>query len=131
MVNILTNFAGYLIFTVNMLWAGRLGEPDKVAAVGLGNAICNMLVLALMLGVNGGLGMMNPRDYLGNNMELCGKDFNRGRVISATAFIPGALIVIFLGQDILNLIYLKCEWSPPSYTVDYMILMLPSMFFQG
>ena len=48
----MTNVMVFATFLINNLFAGRLNDPVKLAAVGLSNACCNVMVFVLMLGLN-------------------------------------------------------------------------------
>ena len=50
---VFTNIADQLMFFIDTIFAGHIGDESKLAAVGLG-AVCNsMLVLSFLTGLNG------------------------------------------------------------------------------
>ena len=49
---IFTNLVGYSAVMVNGVFAGRMNDPVKLAAVGLNSVCVNVMVLSLLLGIN-------------------------------------------------------------------------------
>ena len=47
-----TNVMIHASFFINIYFAGRLDDPVKLAAVGMTNVICNIVILPIMLGLN-------------------------------------------------------------------------------
>ena len=50
--SILTNVLGFATVTTNGVFAGRMNDPVKLAAVGLSGVCCSIMVLSLMVGLN-------------------------------------------------------------------------------
>ena len=49
---IFTNVMGFLAMLVNTIFAGRMDDPAKLAAVGLTNVVVGTMILSLMIGLN-------------------------------------------------------------------------------
>lgn len=49
---IFTNVMGFLVVIVNAIFAGRMNDPYKLAAVGLANVCHAVMVMAFMIGLN-------------------------------------------------------------------------------
>ena len=49
---IVTNLMTIGTLLINSLFAGHLNDPVKLAAVGLCNIMCNIMILAIMFGLN-------------------------------------------------------------------------------
>ena len=55
-----------------MAFIGRLGDPVKMAAVGMGNVIINMTGFAVYFGMNCGLETLVSQSYGAKNFRQCG-----------------------------------------------------------
>ena len=56
---------------VNLIFIGHLNNPSMIAAVGMGNAIINMLGLAVIVGMNGALNTLVSQAAGGGNIAKC------------------------------------------------------------
>ena len=56
---------------VNLIFIGHLNNPSMIAAVGMGNAIVNMLGLAVIIGMNGALNTLVSQAAGGKNIAKC------------------------------------------------------------
>ena len=50
--NILTTLGGFLVAIVNIIFAGHMDDPAKLAAIGLAGLTCKIMVFSILLGVN-------------------------------------------------------------------------------
>jgi Na+-driven multidrug efflux pump len=73
---------------INMCFIGHLGDPAKVAGVGIANVYINMVSQSWIMGLNGALSTFVAQAYGAENMRLCGIYLNRGRFVTLLAFIP-------------------------------------------
>ena len=48
----------YFMEIVNMIFIGRLNDPEQLAGVGLGNMYVNIVSQSIIIGVNGGIGTL-------------------------------------------------------------------------
>ena len=95
---ILTNVVGHSSIVTNSVFAGRLNDPIKLAAVGLSNVCCNILVCSIMIGLNSAQETLTSQAYGAGNSHLCGVYLNRGRFILCVVFVPLAVILSFLTE---------------------------------
>ena len=49
----MANVLGFLILTTTSFFAGRLGDSEKLAAIGLGNVCCIIFFITFFIGLNG------------------------------------------------------------------------------
>ena len=127
---VFTNIADQLMFFIDTIFAGHIGDESKLAAVGLG-AVCNsMLVLSFLTGLNGAQETLTSQAYgSGNHLKLCGVYLNRGRMINITFYIPLALILCFFAETILVAIGQDPKVSRDAHS--YICLTMPGIFFRG
>ena len=50
--SLLSNMGTFGTLLVNTIFAGRMANPADVAAIGLSNVCCTILILSLMIGIN-------------------------------------------------------------------------------
>ena len=108
---ILTDIGSFAVVVTNTAFAGHMKDPALLAAVGLCSVCCNILVLSIMIGLNGGVETLTSQAYGAENYRLCGKYLNRGRLILTTFFIPFALITMIFGEVIFRAIGQDAEVS--------------------
>ena len=53
----------YLTFFMNILFAGRLNSTEKLAGVGLGTTVINVLGQEILIGMNGALETLVANAY--------------------------------------------------------------------
>ncbi len=78
---------------INIIFIGRLDDAAKLAGVGLGTTILNMLCFSILLGMNGALETLVSQAYGFGDIQLCGIYLNRSRLINTVVFIPLMLIL--------------------------------------
>ena len=61
-----------LLETINLIFIGHLNDPVKVAAVGMGNIIINLVAVGPFTGLNSSLETLVSQAYGAKNMRLCG-----------------------------------------------------------
>ena len=76
-----------------MIFVGHLNDAAKMAGVGMGNMIINMLGLSLICGMNGAMETLVSQSYGSNNLQLCGIYLNRGRFVMVALFVPVLIIL--------------------------------------
>ena len=84
-----------LLETINLIFIGHLNDPVKVAAVGMGNIIINLIAVGPFTGLNGSLETLVSQAYGAKNMHLCGVYLQRGRLLNFAAYII-ILMVVFV-----------------------------------
>ena len=98
---IFTNVMGFLAMLVNTVFAGRMDDPAKLAAVGLTNVVVGTMILSLMNGLNSAQETLTSQAFGAGNRHLCGIYLNRGRCILITFFVPLALLPALFARQIL------------------------------
>ena len=101
---VLTNLASYACGVTNQVFAGRMGDPEKLAGVGLATATCSMMMLTLMIGLNAAQETLTSQAFGASNLRLCGVYLNRGWFILAAFFIPLAVIPACFAEKIFEAI---------------------------
>ena len=56
---------------VNLVFVGRLENAEKIAAVGLGNAVQKMIGISIIVGMNGALNSLVSQAGGAGNLDLC------------------------------------------------------------
>ena len=87
-------FVGCLMTTMNLVFIGHLNDPIKIAAVGMGNMIINMIGIGPYYGLNSGMETLVSQAWGAGRKRLCGMYLQRARVVAMLAFIPMCLIFI-------------------------------------
>ena len=62
-INIVIHCSETMMFTVNSIYAGNMGDTKKLAAIGIGNTITNMLVIAFQIGANSAMGNIDEKAF--------------------------------------------------------------------
>ncbi len=83
---------GYVNVVINTAIAGRMGDPAKLAGVGLANMCLVIMILSLLTGLNAAQETLTSQAFGQGNYKLCGVYLNRGRIALITFFIPLALV---------------------------------------
>jgi multidrug resistance protein, MATE family len=73
---------------LNLVFAGRLGDPVYVAAAGLGNMYANVTCLLVVIGLNSAISTLVSQAYGAGNLRKCGIYLNKGRIAVMLFFIP-------------------------------------------
>ena len=87
-------FGGTIL--INTMFAARLNDPEKLAAVGLSNVCCNVMVLCLLFGLNSAQETLTSQAYGADDKRLCGLYLNRGRFILLAFFILAVQLFVTL-----------------------------------
>ena len=98
---VVTNIMAFQAPLVNSVFAGRMNDPTKLAAVGLSSVINNLMMLSLMIGLNSAQETLTSQAFGHGNIRLCGVYLNRGRFILIAFFIPLATIPCCFAESIL------------------------------
>ena len=91
------------VMFVTVVFAGRLDDPSKLAGVGLGITIGQILCFSIMTGLNGALDTLVSQTYGFGELRLCAALFNRGLLILTLVFIPLAVLLCFVEPLMLKL----------------------------
>jgi MATE family multidrug resistance protein len=85
---------------------GKLNDPVKLAAIGLGNMLNQLLPYTMMIGMNTALETLVSQAYGRKNVYECGLFLHRSLMLITIMFIPIAVILyhsdsilIFVGID--------------------------------
>ena len=127
--SILTNVAAISSNMANLALAGRMDNASYVAAVGLANTTCAMIILSLVVGLNAAQETLTSQAFGAGNLQLCGLYLNRGMLILLAIFIPVALIPAFFAEQIFTVLGQDPEVS--ELAASYMKYYVPAMLFHG
>ena len=114
---------------VNQIMTGHLGDPDKIAALGITTSTVNIFVATVILGVNKALDVLCTQAFGNGDLRLCGEYLNRGRFIAFTLSIPPVLLLGIFAEDI-ALLFTRDE-NVIRLSAEYMIALLPAMLLHG
>ena len=117
-----------LIYTINTMYAGRLGDAHKIAGLGLGTSFLECVTLCTLIGMNGAVETLVSHAFGAGHMQLCGAYLNRGRVINTAIFVPLALILCFSKP---MLIAMGQDPMVAQYAQTYIVVNLPGVYFMG
>ena len=92
---------GFLTVLVSAIYAGHMNDPVKLAAVGLANVSCNIMIDSIMVGLNSAQETLTSQAFGAGNLRLCGVYLNRGHFILLAFFIPLAVLPSLYMDDIL------------------------------
>ena len=98
---ILTNVLGILTLLVSAIYAGRMNDLSKLAAVGLANVFCMIMIEPIIGGLNSAQETLTSQAFGAGNIRLCGVYLNRGSFILLAFFIPLAVFPAFYMNDVL------------------------------
>ena len=127
--SIITNFMGQLTMFINTGFAGRMNDPTKLAAVGLGSVCTTIMIAGFLIGVNSAQETLTSQAFGAGNIHLCGVYLNRGRYIIIFFFLILAIIPACFAEDIL--IALGQDREVSRLTSIQIWYSLPSVFFYG
>lgn len=91
----LTSVLLWAIFAINEVFANSLEDQQVVSGVRLGTAVLLCAGLWVLVGLNGALDTLVSQAFGAGDLKMCGTYLNRGRVISAIAFVPLAVTLYF------------------------------------
>ena len=78
-------------------------SSDLLAGVGLGNMLLNVLVFAIVFGLNGTIETFVAWSYGKGDLKACGTHLNRARVILSAFVLPIAILFIFIDKILIGL----------------------------
>ena len=78
-----------------MIIIGKLGDTDKLAGVGIGNATITIFGVAVFVGLNGALGTLASQSVGDKQFELSGVLLWRSRLIMGCSFLMISPIFLF------------------------------------
>ena len=83
---------------MNIVFAGHLDDPAKLAGVGLGTSLLNVVIFEPLMGMNSALETLASQAFGANELRLCGEYLNRGRMINTVIFVPLFVLMCFSKQ---------------------------------
>jgi MATE family multidrug resistance protein len=113
---------------LNLVFAGRLGDPIYVAAAGLGNMYANVTCLLIIYGLNSAIATLVSQAYGAGNLRKCGIYLNKGRIAVVIFFIP-IFAIMFLCERFLLAINMDPRASAIAQQYTYGLVV--SLFFQA
>ena len=88
---ILSSVLMYSEVVVTTIFAARMNDKTKLAAVGLSAVYLDIMIISLMMGINMGLETLASQAFGHGNIRLCGLYLNRGCFILITFFLLFAI----------------------------------------
>ena len=79
---------------VNLVFVGHLEDADKIAAVGLGNAVQKMIGISIIVGMNGALNSLVSQAAGAGNLDLCLGYLYRSKIVMTVCFVPISVIIL-------------------------------------
>ena len=113
---------------INVVFIGSLSDPAKLAGIGLGNMVLNLMPYAILLGVNTALETFVSQASGRQDLRECGLYLHRAMFIICCIFIPIA-ISMFWASDALMIMGMDEQASRHAQT--YLTLLLPGMLFNS
>ena len=126
---ITSNMLGFLLITINSVFAGQLDDPLILAAVGIGNVCCMVFLITMFMGLNAAQETLTSTAYGSGNEELCGVYLNRGFAINVLFYLLLAAGPAFYGEQILTALGQDARVSALAQV--YIWYSLPGLFFHG
>ena len=126
---IISNMLGFMLIATNSIYAGMLDDPLVLAAVGIGNVCCMILVVYMFMGINSAQETLTSQASGNGNTRLCGYYLNRGFAINLVFYICLVFGFSFFTNNTLLFLGIDAEVSAFSYT--YIRYSLPGLFFHG
>lgn len=113
---------------LNLVFAGRLGDPIYVAAAGLGNMYANVTCLLIIYGLNSAIATLCAQAYGCGNMHKVGIYLNKGRIANLIFFVP-IFGVMFLCEPFL--LAIKMDPRAAAIAQQYTYGIVVALFFQA
>ena len=113
---------------LNLVFAGRLGDPIYVAAAGLGNMYANVTCLLIIYGLNSAIATLVAQAYGAGNLRKCGIYLNKGRIAVVIFFIPIFIIMFFCERFLLAI---NMDPKASAIAQQYTYGLVVSLFFQA
>ena len=110
---------------VNLFFAGHLGDPVLMAAVGIGNMFINAFFLAIVMGLNFTISTFTAQFYGAGNVQICGLYLNRGRVVLSIV-VPVLAVLMLVARPILRGVLMQ-DAEVAAYAQRYISSMLPGL----
>lgn len=92
--------------SLNVIFIGLLNDPAKLAAVGMGNMVNNLVGMSCFFGFSAAMDTLQTQAAGAGNFELCGVYLHRARVIITGLFLVIIVLLlnvekplVMLGQD--------------------------------
>lgn len=113
---------------LNLVFAGRLGDPIYVAAAGLGNMYANVTCLLIIYGLNSAIATLVAQAYGAGNLRKCGIYLNKGRIAVVIFFVPIFIIMFFCEKFLLAI---NMDPTASAIAQQYTYGLVVSLFFQA
>jgi Na+-driven multidrug efflux pump len=100
LTNVYTHVMASICMVVSMAFSGHMGDERIQAAVGIGNSISFIFIMSCCEGAGRGLDTLHTIAYGAGDLHLCGVYLNRGRFLVTLVFIPVALLLYSLSEQL-------------------------------
>jgi Na+-driven multidrug efflux pump len=113
-----------LIGVLNLIYVAKLDSPHKLAGVGMGNMLMNMIANSMSYGFNSALDTLVSQAVGARNLEQCGVYLNRARLVLIFLFVISTIILLNI-EWILNAFGQDKDVS--SFAYEYILVCLPGI----
>jgi Na+-driven multidrug efflux pump len=80
-----------------LIYVGKLNSPQKLAGVGMGNMLLNVIANSMSYGFNSSLDTLVSQANGAGNLEQCGVSLNRARLVLTFLFVISTTILLNIG----------------------------------
>lgn len=102
--------------------------PAKLAGIGIGNSVLNMVPYTLLVGVNTALETLVSQAYGRGNLHECGLQLHRAMFLILCLFIPIAASFFWADNFLINF---GIDVETSAYARTYLTLLLPSVLLNS
>ena len=88
---------------INVAFIGNISDPAKLAGIGLGNMVLNLVPYALLFGVNTALETFVSQAYGRQDLRECGLYLHRSMLIICCIFVPVAISMFYASNVLISL----------------------------
>lgn len=113
---------------INMVFIGRLNQPELVSGVSLGTLAAFMMCYSVFYGLNSGLDTLVSQAYGSGDLKKCGVILNRARFVIVVEFMIATLVIIHLEKITL---WLGQNPKACAEAQKYIMEMLPAILIGG
>ena len=113
---------------VNLIFVGHSNNSQMIAAVGLGNALLDIMGLSIIIGMNGALNTLSSQSAGAQRIDMCQTYLKRGKVVLTMCFVP---IAILLTQSERILLMAGQDKAVARYAAQYIMAYLPGLYLMG
>ena len=119
---------GYILYVINLYFAGLLGKASIIGGVGLAITLMHCLGFWVMVGMNCAQETLTSQAFGAGELVRCGQLLNRGRAILLSLLLPISL-VFYNSEKIL--LAIKVDPEVAHYASQFLMSQIIGCFFYG